>query len=299
MSNVKTVALDFSCWLCKSEELEIIKHSDLTREDVSSNSFAITDNAYGRTFEIHCCKTCGFMQCSNVKEVLSFYEQLQDQSYEETRKPRGLQMKKILELIKKYKSNCRLLDVGAGSGILVEQAIDMGYEAEGIEPSKWLAEKAHDRGLPVYEGALSNFKPKYLYDVVTVVDVIEHVTRPLDLLSNVYNLVSNDGIVVIVTPDIGSSVAKLLGWKWWHYRIAHIGYFNKNTLNFALNNSGFKLLKMYSPSWYFPLEYLLERINKYLPVSFPLRLPNFAKNMVLQVNLGDSILGIYTLAKTK
>lgn len=282
-----------ACWLCSLKELKVIKNSSLTKKDLSSKLFAITDSAYGKTLEVYRCMGCGFMQCSSVDEVLGYYETLQDEEYENTRKPRSLQMKKVLEIIKKYKNGGRLLDVGAGNGILVEQAITMGYDAEGIEPSTWLVKKAHDRKLPIYEGTLNSLKPKELYDVVTIIDVIEHVTNPLDLLSSVYNLIAKDGIIVIVTPDVGSLVAKLLSWKWWHYRVAHVGYFNKNTLNYALDKTNLKSIKMLNPSWYFTGEYVAERINKYLPSFMHITLPIYFRNKIISINVGDSILGIY------
>ncbi len=283
-----------TCWLCSSKELEVVKHSSLTKKDLSSKLFAITDSAYGKTLEIYRCSSCGFMQCSSVDEVLGYYEMLQDEQYEDTRKPRSLQMKKILEIIKKHKDGGKLLDVGAGSGVLVEQALTMDYDAEGIEPSEWLTKKAHDRKLPVHEGTLNNLKTKELYDIVTIIDVIEHVTSPLNLLTSVYNLVASDGIIVIVTPDVGSLVAKLLSWKWWHYRVAHVGYFNKNTLNYAFDKTGFKLIKMFSPSWYFTGDYVTERINKYLPGFMCITLPAYFRNKIIPINARDSILGIYT-----
>src|SRR5229473_933230 len=164
-----------SCWICGSTNLLLAKRSNL-KADLGSSDFAITDSRYGVTTDIFRCTGCGFVECANQADVLSFYEELQDPSYEEGRTQRSLQQKKLLELLPGTARGKRLIDIGAGSGMLVEQAIHLGYQAEGVEPSNWLAGKARELGLPVHDGAFPNPKTPGPYDVVTLVDVIEHVS---------------------------------------------------------------------------------------------------------------------------
>ena len=108
-------------------------------------------------------------------------------------------------------------------------------------------------------------------------------------------ILSTDGIVAVATPDVSSLVARILGWKWWHFRVAHIGYFNRKTLDLIMANAGFECVKMTRPTWYFPAEYLLERLAKYLPVRLPISTPAWLQKIVIPLNLGDSLLGIYQL----
>lgn len=283
-----------SCWVCDSQKMELAKHSSI-RTALSSKAFAITDSHYGMTGEIQRCQKCGFLQCSDLQNVLNFYEELEDFAYEDSRAERVLQANRLLKQVQKYRANGRLLDIGAGSGILVEQAIKMGYSAEGIEPSKWLQEQAKKYGLPVYLGTFPHPELTGQYDVVTLIDVIEHVSNPVNLLSDICNAISDNGIVVVVTPDVGSLMARILGWKWWHFRIAHIGYFNKKTLGMALDKAGFQLIRMARPTWYFTANYLFERASKYLPSFLRIPAPCFLRKIVIPLNLGDSLLGIYTL----
>ena len=228
-----------------------------------------------------------------MNDIIHFYEDLVDKNYEETRDSRKIQMKKILNVVRGYKSNCNLLDIGAGSGILIEEALKIGYKAEGIEPSKWLYEEAFKRDLPVHLGTLNNPKLNKLYDVITLIDVIEHVSHPIQLLNKINQITTNDGIVVVVTPDVDSCIAKLMGWSWWHFRVAHIGYFNTKTLNIAFGKAGFQLIKLHRPSWYFTGKYIVDRVNKYIPGICSLKILSYFKNITMPVNLLDSILGVY------
>ncbi len=286
------------CWICDSEQLTLIRRSNIPSQ-LTSRNFAITDSSYGTTGEIQRCKNCGFLQCSNLDNTLQYYENLEDVSYDQGRTERGLQAKKLLKIAQKYKPGGRLLDVGAGSGILVEQAIQLGYKAEGIEPSKWLQSQAQNRGLPVYAGTIPHPQLTGPYDVVTVIDVIEHVPYPVTLLGHVSKLVEKDGIVLVVTPNVNSFMARVFGWKWWHFRIAHIGYFNKKTLRMAIDKAGFEQIRLKSACWYFTAHYLFERLNKYLPSFLRMPAPSFLKKIIIPLNLMDSMLGIYSLKKDK
>ncbi len=285
-----------SCWVCGSEQLEIVKCSNI-KGPLNSKTFSISDSNYGTTGEIYRCVDCGFLQCSSLENVLSFYENLQDDSYETSRPARALQARKILNTVRRYKPKGRLLDIGAGSGILVEQAIKLGYNAEGIEPAKWLVSKAKEHGLPVHLGILPHPEVRHPYDVVALIDVIEHVPNPINLLSNIHNIVAKDGIVVAVAPDIDSLLARIASWKWWHFRVAHIGYFNRKTFEMLFNKAGFRLIGTSRPTWYFTLDYLLERVNTYLPHIMWIPTKSFFRKITIPLNLRDSMLGIFKISQ--
>ena len=51
-------------------------------------------------------------------------------------------------------------------------------------------------------------------------------------------IVAPDGAVLVVTPDIGALVAKLMGRWWWHHRVAHVCYFNRPSMRRAFQRQG-------------------------------------------------------------
>ncbi len=283
-----------TCWVCDSENIKVIKESNIN-DQLDSDNYAITNSDYGITGELSKCSNCGFVQCSKENNVIQYYEDLVDTEYEETRAERKLQEQRILKLISKYKPEGSLLDIGAGSGILVEAALEMGYNAEGVEPSKWLQQKAVERKLPIHQGIFPSDKLKEKYDIIVLVDVIEHVNNPKQLLSEIKKAIKDDGIFILITPDVGSLMPKLLRWRWWHYRVAHIGYFNKKNLKYLTDHTGYKQIKITRPAWYFKLDYLIKRSYKLLPKFLHLPIPRFLKKIVIPINLRDSILGIYRI----
>jgi len=255
---------------------------------LTSDSFAITDSHYGVTAAIYRCANCDFLQCSDLPQVLQFYETLEDSGYEVGRRERGLQARGILKVAQRLQSRGRLLDIGAGSGILVEQAAQMGYQAEGVEPSAWLHKMARRRELPVHLGTFPHPAAVGKFDLITLIDVLEHVPDPLDLLRNIAKQLSESGVALVVTPDVGSVAACILRWRWWHFRVAHIGYFNRQNLILALNLAGLEPVFVRRPSWYFTADYLWTRVHRYLPPLLRFAPPLFLSNLVLPINLRDS-----------
>lgn len=280
------------CWVCGANGLAV-ERASAVKEPINTSNFAISDSQYGVTGTLYRCGHCKFLECADLSEVQGFYEALEDQVYEEGRAQRGLQARRLLEILWRRKSTGRLVDIGAGSGILVEQAGSLGYDAEGIEPSRWLRQRATELGLNVHLGIFPHPEVKPGYDLVTIIDVIEHVPNPVELLQAIAAGIAPDGLGLLVTPDADSLVARMMGAKWWHFRIAHIGYFNRANLEFALDRAGLLPLEVGRPSWYFSAGYLVERLNYYLPR--PLRLPvfDFMCRITIPLNLGDSLYVVF------
>jgi 2-polyprenyl-3-methyl-5-hydroxy-6-metoxy-1,4-benzoquinol methylase len=287
-----------TCWICSQNKLKLVKPSNID-SSLTSQSFAITDKQYGVTGDIFLCNSCGFLQCHKLPNVLKYYEEMEDKNYDETSDQRSLQMKKVLKCIEPFKNHGRLLDIGAGSGLLVREADVLGYEAEGIEPSVWLQKIAENNNLKVHLGTLPHSSVGHNYDIITLVDIIEHVSAPVDILKDVYSVLDDNGICLLITPDVKSLMARILKWKWWHYRIAHIGYFNKETIELCLKNAGFKIVSISRPIWYFPANYLIKRIMKYLPSFMNIPLPAFLSKITIPLNLYDSIQVIFVKDKEK
>jgi len=278
---------DSHCWVCGCQRLRLVKPSNI-HGALTSSSFSITDSHYGMTGAIYQCESCAFLQCTDLAEVLPFYEDLVDPTYDAGRPERSIQARKILEIAHKLQPGGRLLDIGAGSGFLVEQAIQLGYRAEGIEPSAWLQKMALQRDLPIHLGTFPHAAASGTFDLITLIDVIEHVSNPVDLLKNIAESLAPGGTAIIVTPDVNSLAARILGRKWWHFRVAHIGYFNKRTLCFALDRAGLQSVFMCRPAWYFTATYVWERTHRYLPKFLHLATPSFLADTVIPVNLCDS-----------
>jgi len=283
------------CWLCGSSDLTCVKPASLPAT-LDANAFRVTDASYGQCAAVDRCNACGFRQCSDFADVLGFYQEMDDPDYEATRGPRALQADRLLRAVQRHRPGGTMLDIGAGSGIMVDAANRAGYHAQGVEPSGWMVRQAVGHGLDVREGVLPMAALPGPYDVVTLVDVIEHVSDPVDLLVQARAVMAPDGIGMVVTPDVGSAVARAMGPRWWHYRLAHINYFDRTTIAAALAKAGLAPVATFSPSWYFTAAYLVERLGTYLPPLAKVRVAALDR-VTVPLNLFDSVAVVFRRAE--
>ena len=108
-----------------------------------------------------------------------------------------------LRKIQKFKPSGKLLDIGTNMGFFLRKAKAFGFETEGVEPSPSLAKIAHEQwDLKIHNAFLEKADlPKKHYDVITLIDVLEHVTNPKELLSKCMELLKDDGIIAIKVPN--------------------------------------------------------------------------------------------------
>jgi SAM-dependent methyltransferase len=286
------MAANLRCWVCDADALALKKPSDVTH--LTPTDFAISDGRYGRTTAIYQCRTCGFLQCAETQDVVSYYRGLEDPAYFDSGPERAMQARRFLQRVSRLLGSDltgrRLLDIGAGGGFLVEEARALGVRAEGVEPSAWLCAQARGRGLPVHQGVLPHPDIRGHFDLVTLVDVIEHAPDPINLLRQAAAVLGPGGSVIVVTPDVTSVAARLLGWRWWHFRVAHVGYFSPLTLERLLRRAGLASFRSARPGWVLPLSYLLERVEAYLPRGIRLPRARRVTSIPIPFNLRDSIM---------
>ena len=238
----------------------------------TADDLRITDHAYGKTLPLLECERCGFLFADPAlaRELEALYEELEDPDYEATEDARRTQLRGLLErAVERLPRRPRtLLDVGAATGLLAESARDMGLDALGVEPSESLAAYAQGKGRPVERGIwpLPGQEDRR-FDVVTLIDVVEHVSDPVALLRAAGSALAEGGTLVVVTPDLSSLAAQTLGRRWWHFRMAHVGYFTPGTFSWAAKEAGLTVFDQWWASWRFPVGYLSERLTEYLPVG--------------------------------
>jgi SAM-dependent methyltransferase len=126
-----------------------------------------------------------------------------------------------LTLLRQFIPEGQLLDVGAGTGALVAQAAAFGYEALGLEPSHELAAWARRQGRRVEQGGWTVAGVSAQggpWDLITLTDVLEHLTRPVDALRHLAELLAPGGALFVEWPEWGCPQATQQGLQWKHVR---------------------------------------------------------------------------------
>jgi 2-polyprenyl-3-methyl-5-hydroxy-6-metoxy-1,4-benzoquinol methylase len=290
------------CNLCGGEEGQprfpnTINGFEEEIESDGTHAFRCTHSGYGRHHAIVECRNCSLVYTNprpHAQEILDSYFTVEDELYQQERDGRLLTFERHIGPLEKLKKPPgRLLDVGAYTGIFVEVAGNHGWDAWGIEPSRWALAQARARGLQMIEGTLdSGGLPDASFDVVTMWDVIEHVSDPLSVLEQAHRLLGPGGIVVVHTMNLDSLFARLLGGKWPWLMEMHIYYFSRRTLRAMLEKAGFAVLEIQTQGRFVRFTYLATRIGALLGAPIGRALGGLAKAagvgaMPVPINLGD------------
>jgi SAM-dependent methyltransferase len=159
----------------------------------------------------------------------------------------------------------RLLDIGCAHGFMLDAARQRGWEVVGIEISP-AASTARARGFTVYDRPLEQVNlPGGSFDVITAIDVIEHVPDVRRFTLELYRILKPGGVLLIVTPDVGSSTAKIMKNAWPHYKQEHLGYFTKGSLSMLLRRSGLTVRSIRCGRKYITFDYALGLLRRYTP----------------------------------
>lgn len=278
-----------ACPLCGRTDFTSFRRGTVRADDLRPADFRITDKRYGSCWNFSRCRTCGFVFSNPyvpAAELLSFYQELDDREYGSEAQGREKNFAIILRRLAKLGfRNGRLLDIGAASGIFMNLARRAGFTVTGIEPSRQLAQEAAERyDVHPYCGTAESYIAVERFDVVTLLDILEHLENPDSFMARVAELTTPGGMVVIVTPDIDSLAARLFGRRWWHYRTAHVNFFTLRSIEALLLRHGFAVRQRRRYAWHFSMAYLWTRL---LPAP-PAALQNLLKRVHLPLQLLDS-----------
>ncbi|MCK4806937.1 MAG: class I SAM-dependent methyltransferase, partial [Candidatus Aegiribacteria sp.] len=96
----------------------------------------------------------------------------------------------------------RLLEIGCAYGFLLDYLDRRGWKVQGVEISPLSSEYARDKlGLDVHTGSVESADlEEHSYDVILLLDVLEHLHRPYDILRRIRKLLSPEGILVVQCP---------------------------------------------------------------------------------------------------
>ncbi len=254
--------------------------------------------------DVYSCASCGFLFVSPLPESVEVYDASYFSGaekgfgyvdYDADKVPMIPTFNSYLELIKRAGiEKGTLLDIGAATGFFMSLAQEKGFEVSGIEVSDYAAEKGRKKGLNIQTGELALF-PQGTFDVVTMLDVIEHTRNPKATLLEARRLLKIGGLLVINTPDAGSLVARTFG-KRWHLIVPpeHLHYFSKKNMTEQLRQMGFEICVETTIGKQFTFKYIFKTLYawqgfivwKWLQnlFSYPL-----LSKMYIPLNLGDNM----------
>ena len=128
----------------------------------------------------------------------------------------------------------KLLDIGCGHAWFLKAAQKDGWDVSGVEHfDDKLLQNTIQHDIKIYNTSIENLNlPKNTYDLITMWHVLEHCRNPKRILSNISELMTNNGYCIIAVPNKNSKgLAKDgLSWGWLQPPFVHLFCFSLTSL---------------------------------------------------------------------
>ncbi len=146
--------------------------------------------------------------------------------------------------ILKFIQQGKLLDIGCGVGGFMKTA-KKSFDVEGLEINSSHAKIGIRNDLKIHNTYSGEYMPTYKYDLVTMLQVIEHVESPRSVIEDAYRLLDKGGLFYIACPNFDSVSLGLFKEKHRHVSsFAHINMYNPEALKRQLRDVGFECLNL-------------------------------------------------------
>ena len=234
-----------NCRVCKKDTYSFLR---ISTDDLDEPFLDGTLREQLPELKLRRCRGCGCLWANDARQS----DQLLSEAYERVNEtyfdspeddPRYVQFYKQLEqLAAKHVSGRTILDVGCGEGVFLS-TISNEWAKRGVEPSASGASLARKRNLDVARATLDRAPKEYQVDLISALDVIEHVIDPHHFVESIKRHLRPGGVVLLLTGDADSYAARVAGPQWSYLRwCGHISVFSQLGLRNLLQSHGFEVL---------------------------------------------------------
>ena len=151
---------------------------------------------------------------------------------------------RIIEKVIPFKSYGTWLNVGFGNGSLLFTADEYGFELIGADLKKDGVAALQNLGIQAHCDLVQNIDFEKSLSVVSMMDVLEHIAYPKEVLISLYSKMDGDGCLLISMPNSESWLWKLWGKENrnpYFNSIEHYHNFSNTRLVSLLNECGFNI----------------------------------------------------------
>jgi 2-polyprenyl-3-methyl-5-hydroxy-6-metoxy-1,4-benzoquinol methylase len=181
----------------------------------------------------------GFYERSEMhgEEVPSFETWLKDTAWDDERR---------FQFLRSVIPNRRLLDFGCGAGGFLLRALELAKVAHGVEREIRLKKDYESNKLKVFDNLLAI--PKDIrekgYDIIVMFHVLEHLPDPRSILSELSEMLSDDGQIIVEVPNADDALLTLYNNKpfsHFTYWSCHLFLYTAKTLQMLFDQMDLKV----------------------------------------------------------
>jgi SAM-dependent methyltransferase len=148
----------------------------------------------------------------------------------------------LLNQLEPFRQTNNLLDVGCGDGHFLAVARERGWNTHGSEYGDAPRRRAAALGLDVRPAPFTASGEEIgSFDVVTAIEVLEHVPSPRDEVLSIASLLRPGGCLYLTTPNFNAVTRVLIGPRWRVIEYPeHLNFFTAATLDELLATAGLR-----------------------------------------------------------
>jgi SAM-dependent methyltransferase len=255
------------CPVCNVVRSELYIDGDDTEISIESVGSSRTLLSHGRVLR---CAACGlaYRSLRPTNAQLSRLYRVADDSLYEAEMPNRLRTAlRHMKIVEKHVHGTgSLLDVGCASGAFLRLMLKAGWRVAGVEPSEVQFRRATETlgdAAQLYQNVLQGAPLQTDFDVITMWDVLEHVTHPVEFLSIAAGLLKPGGHLLFNVPRIDSVAARVLGRRWPVLLAEHLNYFTIPSLRICGAASGLRLTHTGQRPAAFSIGYIFFRASQH------------------------------------
>lgn len=263
--SIKTIK---KCPICEKSDFSLF---------LKTKDYFLTQEA----FSVDQCRNCGFVFTNPIpgpSELAKYYESPDYLSHTANtfsfigqvyKLFRNANIKSKFKIVNNKSKEKTILDIGCGTGELLNYFKKKGWDVLGVEPNNSARSFASKKySIAVYdENELNKFKENS-FDVISMWHVLEHVPDLNGRMNQLKKLLKKDGLLVIALPNLDSPDAVKYGSKWAGLDVPrHLYHFTKDTFELLLKAHKMELLK--SIPMKFDAYYVSLLSEKYLGKKIP------------------------------
>lgn len=163
---------------------------------------------------------------------------IQDKIYQSVK---SYMLSKKANWIKKYFRDGSILDFGCGTGEFLKVMKSRDWNVVGVEPNESARNLSNEKGIETIN-SLNDLKDQK-FDVISLWHVLEHLPDQNEKLSSFFELLHEDGLLIIAVPNYNSYDAKIYKEEWAAWDVPrHLYHFSRNGIKEHVENFGFSLV---------------------------------------------------------